>query len=269
MSYRYESIYFDDPIVLDRAMDIFCPRKITRDTAVLFVHGGGWRAGTRQFCHALMQAFRNKGYICAATDYRLAGVNIFDQITDVRHGYDIFQTHLKEKGYASRVAVFGESAGGHLAALLCFANPGECGEDLTFCDYTYQQEWTPPIGVALQAVPMTFEPWEDIFPPIWNSMQNIIGTPYEVAPELYRQVSPIKYVNRKTCPTFVLNAENEHMFPHEINKPFFEKMNSCGRRSNWETYKTAEHGFFYDITRRPQKEAFGDLLEFLETLTNK
>jgi hypothetical protein len=30
------------------------------------------------------------------------------------------------------------------------------------------------------------------------------------------------------------------------------------------TYTPAEHGFIYDVTRRVQKEAFADILEFVK-----
>ena len=266
MSYRYESVYFDDEPVPGRAVDFFLPGEVTRGTALFMVHGGGWRGGARGALHPLMRAFNREGYACAATDYRLAGVTILDQVTDVRHGYDRFVSYLKAKGRPVRIAVFGSSAGAHLAALLALARPGECAEAATFGECRLENDWTPPAGAALQAVPVTFEPWEDIFPHIWTTMQDIVGTPYADAPELYRKVSPIEYVCAASCSVFILDAENEHMFPHELSLEFVEKMKTAGARAECKVYTKAEHGFFYDVTRRQQKEAFADIVAFVESL---
>ncbi len=34
MSFKYESIYFDEPIVSERVLDIFIPEEKTRDVAI-------------------------------------------------------------------------------------------------------------------------------------------------------------------------------------------------------------------------------------------
>lgn len=234
---------------------------------MFFVHGGGWRGGSRMLYHKLMEAFNKEGFICAATDYRLEYVNIFDQITDVRHGYDIFREILAGQGLTQKIFVHGSSAGGHLAALLAMTLPGECGEETAFGDYALKDKWIRPAGASLQAAPVTFEPWEDIFPMIWQSMQDIIGAPYEKQPDLYRRVSPINYLSKQTPPLFLLGAENEEMFPLEYNLDFIEKAESFGCRVDYKVYNRAEHGFFYDVTRRQQKEAFADIIAFIESLS--
>jgi len=266
MPYSFQSVYFDNRIVPGRVLDIFMPEKTTRETAVFFVHGGGWRGGSRVNYHKLMEACNKEGFSCAAPDYRLEGVNIFDQITDVRHGYDIFRKRLKSQGQTQKIFVHGSSAGAHLGALLVMAMPGECGEETAYGDYTLKDEWVRPAGASLQAMPVTFEPWEEIFPIIWRSMQNIIGAPYEKQPDLYRRVSPINYLSADTPPLFLLGAENEEMFPLEYNLDFIEKAGSFGSRVDYKVYTNAEHGFFYDVTRRQQKEALADIIAFIESL---
>ena len=266
MSYRYESVYFDDEPVPGRAVDFFLPGEVTRGTALFMVHGGGWRGGARGALHPLMRAFNREGYACAATDYRLAGVTILDQVTDVRHGYDRFVSYLKAKGRPVRIAVFGSSAGAHLAALLALARPGECAEAATFGECRLENDWTPPAGAALVPVPVTFEPWEDIFPHIWTSMQGIVGRSYDDAPEAYRRVSPIEHVGASSPPFLFLEAEHEHMFPLELTLRFVRAMEACGRGAGHKVYTRAEHGFLYDLTRRQQKAAFGDMLDFLASL---
>lgn len=268
MTFEYKSIYFDNPLVSGRAVDIFEPEKVTQDIAIFFVHGGGWHSGSRTGFHQIMQAFGKLGFICASTDYRLVpqGADIFDQLTDVRHGYDIFVSYLKSKGRPLKIFTYGGSAGGHLAGLLSFASPGECGENTSFKDYTLQNEFVKPIGTALHAPALHFEPWEDIFPGIFDSMQKAMKVNYVDAPEKYRAVSPVNYLSKDTCPLFVLVAGNEHMFPCWQAEDAAKKLNGFGVKAQYKVYKNVEHGFFYSLDRWQQKEAFQDILDFISSL---
>ena len=99
-----------------------------RPPVVLFLHGGGWRLGTRRvFCptrrdwdpdpfHRLVGA----GFAVASADYRLSGEAVFPaQLHDVTAAVRWLQTRADELGVdADRIVVWGESAGAHLAALL-------------------------------------------------------------------------------------------------------------------------------------------------------
>jgi acetyl esterase/lipase len=267
MAYKFISEYFDDERVVGRIIDIFMPEKVTHDISLFFVHGGGWRGGSRTIFHQIIRGFNKLGFICASTDYRLAKVNIWDQIMDVRHAYDTFSLFLNNQERPLKIFTIGSSAGAHLAALLSFTDPGECGEDLEYKEYKYRiKKWHRPIGAALQATPIYFTPWDDISPVIWNDMQNIVGVSYENSPELYQKVSPINYISKKTCPVFFLEAENEECFPIEYNIRFVEKMKAMGKFAEYKIYTKAEHGFFYDLVRRQQKEAFNDILNFIDKL---
>ncbi len=268
MSYKFETIYFDQPIVTNRSIDIFMPHEVTSDVAIFFVHGGGWIGGTKTCFHKIMQGFNQTGFICGSVDYRLGGENtkITDQITDIRHGYDIFIDVLKQHNRPVKIFVIGSSAGAHLGGLLSLATPGECGEDAEFNGFVRQYEWVKPIGCALQAAPILFEPWEDIFPASWNCIQKIAGKPYENNELYYRKFALNSYLNENSCPVFHLAAANEHMFPTEHAEAFILKLNQLGGRGKFKIYANTEHGFFYDLTRRQQQEAFQDIIDFIEKL---
>jgi len=268
MSFSYESVYFDNPIQAGRVMDVFMPEKITRDIALFFVHGGGWAGGSRDCYHKIMRGFNAEGYICASTDYRLNNdsIHLWDQLTDLRHAYDIFVSKLKALNRPMKIFTYGGSAGAHLNALISLAEPGQCGEQLEYNGRKLSNEWVRPVGAAMQATPVLFEPWEDIFPGIWRSMEKAVGVPYSKNPELYRKVAPMNYVNAGSCPVFHLHAEDEHMFPLRYILEFKAKMEKLGRRCECRIYTNTEHGFFYDLTRRQQKEAFADILKFIASL---
>lgn len=263
MAYFFQSNFLDEPIMTERVIDIFEPVANEEKTAIFFIHGGGWQAGSRSVYHKIMKSYADRGFRSASADYRIDGANIFDQIADVRHAYDSFVSYLKNKGKPVNILVFGASAGAHLAALLALAEPGECGEPLTVGDRQYENEWVKPIGVALQSTPVTFIPWDEMFPAIWNAMQCIVGIPYDTDPEPYKKVSPANYVDKDNPPVFFMEAENEHMFPRRLTLNMVDLLMSKGVKSRCKVYRNVEHGFFFDLNRKRQEEAFIDIIDFI------
>jgi acetyl esterase/lipase len=94
---------------------------------VVFVHGGGWRLGTRRvFCptwrdwdpdpfHRLVAA----GFAVASIDYRLSGEAVFPaQLHDAQAGLRWLGIRADELGRREPGRRLGESAGAHHAALL-------------------------------------------------------------------------------------------------------------------------------------------------------
>ena len=259
MNHKFQSYYLDKPLVKGRVFDIFEPEQITRDTAVFFVHGGGWHAGSRSFAHEFMEKLNDRGYLTASTDYRLNGVTAFDQLQDIREAYDRFVTFLKQKKRPLKIAVFGESAGSHLASLLLFAEPGECGEVNHL-----ENEWVKPHQGILHATPYDFLHWEGMMPQFWATIQGVAGAPYEKDPERFERLSLKNYVRKNNPQTFFIEAELEHLFPSEYTLEIAKRHRAMGIQSHWKVYHRVEHGFFYELKRKAQLEAFEDFCLFLE-----
>ncbi len=265
MGTSFDSEYLDHPLIAGRVWDAFMPDSAPESAAFFFIHGGGWKSGSRAQFHPMMQVLAGRGYPCATTDYRLGGVHVADQLADVRHSYSRFVLRLRELKQPPRVVVFGSSAGAHLALLLSLAPPGACGDALP----TDPAAGVRPVGVAVQAAPVTFEPWTDIFPKIWQSMQAAAGAPYRQQPDLYTRLSPIAHIDKTSPPVFLMQAQYEHMFPPHLAEAFAEKMRAMGRPVQLKTYPGTEHGFFYDLSRRQQREALEDIVHFAQRLTKQ
>lgn len=266
---QFFSCYLDDVVTPGRSLDIFAPEtEKFQEFALFFVHGGGWSSGSKSVYHRIMEKFNQHGFICASTDYRLAspvrkapgaGITALDQLQDIREAYDIFVSFLKDRGALRKIAVFGSSAGAHLASLLSCAAPGECGESAVL-----KNPWMKPEKLILQSVPVSLEPWEDIFPPIQASIADCAcGWSYEENPEIFRKLSMSSYLGRNNPQCFFMEAGNEHMFPGEFSLEAAKKHRQWQINSIWKKYPSAEHGFFYDTTRKIQQTAFADILDFL------
>lgn len=89
---------------------------------VLWVHGGGWNAGSPKFFDFVGQCIAGAGYPFISLGYRLSPKNKYPvQIEDVCEGYKAALDFLRGKGIASpRIVVSGSSAGAHLSSILCY-----------------------------------------------------------------------------------------------------------------------------------------------------
>lgn len=266
MGMAIETEYLDHPMVAGRVWDLVLPATDPEPVAFFFVHGGGWRMGSRDRFHSIIEALAGRGIACASTDYRLGEARVTEQLADVRHSYARFIQTLQYLGRPPRVLVFGSSAGAHLALLLSLAKPSACGDEPLHDPALLAASQVRPVGVAVQSAPVTFEPWDDIFPGIWQPMQRAVGTPHDERPDLYTQVSPIHYIDERSPPVFLLEAQYEHMFPPHVTKRFYDRMIEVGCRAERKVYAATEHGFFYDTQRRQQAEALEDLVTFARSL---
>lgn len=109
-----------EPIMLH--LDIYKPEYVDGPTpVVLWIHGGAWRHGSyNDGIPAQMNALLEQGVSVASVQYRLSDQAPFPaQIEDVKGAVRFLRANAQQFGInPMRVAAFGISAGGHLAALL-------------------------------------------------------------------------------------------------------------------------------------------------------
>ncbi len=87
---------------------------------VLYLHGGGWRNGSRVEGERLAGLCTQRGLAFASADYRLDGEALWPaQILDAKTAVRFLRANARRYGLdPARVGACGASAGGHLAALL-------------------------------------------------------------------------------------------------------------------------------------------------------
>ena len=107
------------------ALDFY--RAVGRDPApcVLVVHGGGWDGGERTELAHVNHWLARRGYAVAAIDYRLAPQFTWPaQRDDVLAAIAFLKTNAAALGIdATRLVLFGRSAGGNLAEATGYATP--------------------------------------------------------------------------------------------------------------------------------------------------
>ena len=98
------------------------PTHVTCDKVFVWIHGGGWNAGSPKFFDFVGQAMAGYGYRVISIGYRLSPKNKYPcQIEDVCSGYNAAIDYLKSKNIdVSKIVVSGPSAGAHLASILVY-----------------------------------------------------------------------------------------------------------------------------------------------------
>jgi acetyl esterase/lipase len=107
-------------------LDLHLPQSSKPAAVVVFLHGGGWAVGTRKRCCPVIDElapfdrFAQTGLAVAAVDYRLSGEAVFPaQLHDAKAAVRWLRANATEHGIdGERILAWGESAGGHIAALL-------------------------------------------------------------------------------------------------------------------------------------------------------
>lgn len=99
------------------------PENPVNDKVIIWMHGGGWNAGTPKMFDFVGQCAAKNGYRFISIGYRLSPKYKYPcQIEDVCAGYKASVEFLNTRGVdTSRLIVSGPSAGAHLSAILCYS----------------------------------------------------------------------------------------------------------------------------------------------------
>jgi acetyl esterase/lipase len=105
--------------------DLYLPKGLDKAPVVVAVHGGGWQAGSRAIYKYWGPYLAKNGYAVFAISYRLskAGAKSFPAaVYDVKAAVQFVRGKAGELGVdPDRIALMGDSAGAHLAALVGLA----------------------------------------------------------------------------------------------------------------------------------------------------
>ncbi|WP_370073181.1 alpha/beta fold hydrolase [Novosphingobium sp. THN1] len=111
--------YGPDPL---QVMDFWAPAGAKNAPLVLYVHGGGWKRGSKDTAmgNALPGHLRDQGYAFASINYRLVpAATVEQQASDVAQALAYLLARADKLGIdRSKVVITGHSAGAHLVALV-------------------------------------------------------------------------------------------------------------------------------------------------------
>ncbi|MCH2181827.1 MAG: alpha/beta hydrolase [Mariniblastus sp.] len=226
-------------------LDVYQPEGEGPFPAVLAVHGGAWRSGSKitMIRHAWKLAAA--GYVVVAINYRHAPEHKFPaQIHDCKQAVRWMRIHADEYSIdPQRIAAFGYSAGGHLAALLGTT----CADDNL--EGTHQAAEQDQVSTRVQAViaggAVCDFAWVS---PESRLLEYWIGATRQTDPAAYLTASPIHYVSRDDPPFYFFHGEEDAIVPLASSRRMHRKLVAQGTPSE-----------FRQVTGKGHLATFGDI----------
>jgi acetyl esterase/lipase len=221
-------------------LDLYLPEKDgARRPLVVWVHGGGWEAGRKEDSPA--QWLVGKGYTVASVNYRLSQQAVFPaQLHDCKAAIRWLRANAaKYRLDPDRVGVAGDSAGGHLVALLgATGGVKELEGNLGNLDQSSR----------IQAVvdfygPTDFVRWDPGFSQYaYSVITRLIGGAPQENKEKARKASSVTYVDKDSAPFLILHGDKDGIVPLAQSQELAEALKKAGVEVNLRVVKGSGHG---------------------------
>ncbi|HEY3790005.1 MAG TPA: alpha/beta hydrolase [Urbifossiella sp.] len=208
---------------------------------IICIHGGGFRAGSREGYNGLCIKLAQNGYVAMTISYRLAPkfqfpAAVFDTKAAVRWAR---ANAAKYKIDPDRIGTTGGSAGGHLAQFLAVTsdvkdfegnggNPAVSSKVACVVNFYGPSDFTKSYGKSVDAAQVL---------PLW------LGGDLETARLKHIRSSPLNWVTPNAAPTLCIHGTEDKYVAHEQAVWMVDRLKACGVEAELLTLEGAGHGF--------------------------
>lgn len=235
-------------------LDIYLPQageaSAAGRPAVVAIHGGGWRGGSKTTYGREVARIAGRGYAVVAVEYVLSGPGRPtwpDNLDDVREAVRWVRRHAADYGIdPSRIAALGSSAGGHLAALLGTPAPGDPEARVQAVVDLYG----PSDLTSLYRNPGAVMPLRLYF-----------GRDPGDVPDWYRDASPIAHASGRSAPTLIIHGEADMLVPVAQSLEMADRLRAAGVDARVIVVPRAGHAFGLKVFDR---DLVPEIVEFLD-----
>jgi acetyl esterase/lipase len=225
-----------------QVMDIVRPKDASqKHPAILCIHGGGFRAGSRKGYQALCIRLAKEGYVAATVDYRLAPKAPFPAaVYDVKAAIRYLRANAAKLGIdPDKIGTMGGSAGGHLTLFLGVTgnvpefegdgpNKDQSSKVQAVVSFYGPSDFTKSYGRSVDAA--------EVLP-------LFLGGDLEHAREMHLRASPLNWVTPDAAPTMAIQGTKDRYVNYEQSVWIIDRLLAVGVPAELETIPGADHGF--------------------------
>src|SRR5262249_3002293 len=230
--------------------------------AVLCIHGGGFRAGTRDSYDGLCKSLAARGYVAEPVTYRLARKYPFPAaVYDVKAAVRWLRANAaKYHVDPDRIGVTGGSAGGHLAQFLGvtggvkeFEGDGGNAEQSSrvacVVNFYGPSDFTKSYGKSVDAA--------EVLP-------LFLGGNLEKERHKHIVASPLYWVAPNAAPTLCVDGTEDKYVAHEQAVWLIDKLKTADVEAELLTLEGAGHGFKGKDAEKAEKAQFDFFAQHLK-----
>ncbi len=226
-------------------LDLHLPDGVSKPPLLVYVHGGAWRAGSRDQM-PLGTLVATHGFAIASVDYRLSTEARFPaNVHDIKAAIRFLRAEAGRYGYdTGRIVICGSSAGGHLAALVGVSGgvaelEGEVGEHrdqssavgaiVSFygaSNLTTILSQSTPHGLSVRV----------------SALELLLGGAPDAVPELARLASPVFHVDGGDPPLLLIHGDQDPQMPINQSHELEGAYERAGARVRFEVVHGGAHG---------------------------
>lgn len=223
------------------ALDLYVPKSEKLLPVVVWIHGGGWKIGSKSF-RLLVRDLTKDGFAVASIDYRTSRrakwpAQREDCMAAIRW--------LRENGAAyridpTRMALSGDSAGGHLSALIGL------------------EEGKPKIRAVVALYPPTdlVKLGEHYIDETHNLIVQLFGDSFEKTRDVAAEASPVNHISENAPPFLIIHGDRDRMVPLDQSTDLNRRLHKAGIESRLVVLKGRGHAFGLDRERLDGVAAF-------------
>jgi acetyl esterase/lipase len=244
-------------------LDLFRPKGDMKQLpAVLFIHGGGFRRGTRQSYLPLAAKLAGRGYVTAAMSYRLAPRHQFPAaVEDAKAAVRFLRANAAKFNIdGDHIGTWGGSAGGHLVLMLGLThgvaefegsgpNQQFSSKVQAVINYYGPTDFTQSYSKSVDAAEVL---------PLW------LGGHLDTHRRYHQKASPIHWVNPIAAPTLSLHGTKDTYVAYEHSVALTTRLLDAGVEAELETLSGAGHGFKGADAERAEGAGFAFLDRYLK-----